>query len=632
MSNGKTTIVIPTCQKCSGFLNIKINHLNFSIEYACENDKLHKDKNIYFKTFERFYLKEHELKQCSNCQIILENSEFFECDICKKKYCCKCYIKDIQENGHKYKDNNYINNRCPIHFNDLTEYCFNCNKSICIYCMNIEHKNHKVICFHNYLPSDIDIENLKKRIKEKSKFYEQLIQKIDEWNRKVNQKIEELKQNLKDEISLLERIIFNFNNNFRNYTYFKNFEYINNNISNSTNNQYLLEFYNCLSFENQTKKLMTIFEYMGKKSIIKQNKIGYLSNIQAFSSYKFIEKIDENYFIGYDESKKTLYFLYLNNMINSIYNYYIEENIISISKSTLENKIFICLSNKNVKIICYDFEKMAFNLSEIINNLFNNFYNNNYNNNYIYKCIQLSENLYATLDTLDNNIAIWSFKEKIYSKIKDINANCYLQDILLINKDNFMCSSSSNQKLIIYDINKFSVLKVINNIDCRNENSTLLKMNDNLVLINCFKGIGIFDNKTKEIIKYTQEYYSPLNTIITLDNCNKVYISHIKIGQKNINSSGNIFQTNNVNNVSLFGALSNNDNLFRSQTNNDNIIKILVTEINNGDIILCEEYENITFNDTKIKNILCFNNEILIFGDNIYKVSETSNVFNGLVK
>ena len=139
-----------------------------------------------------------------------------------------------------------------------------------------------------------------------------MIRKIDEWNMKNNNsKVEELKQNLRDEISLLERIIFNFNKNFRNYTYFKNFRYINNyvnSINSLTNNKYLSEFYNCLSFEKQTEKLMSIFKYIGKKAIIKQNKIGYLKNIQTFASYKFIEKIDENYFIGYDESKKTVLF------------------------------------------------------------------------------------------------------------------------------------------------------------------------------------------------------------------------------------------------------------------------------------------------------------------------------------
>jgi len=154
--------------------------------------------------------------------------------------------------------------------------------------MSVEHKNHNVIYYHNCIPSDKEIENLKKRLKEKSNFYEKLIKKIDEWNQKINQKIQELKQNLKDEISLLEKIVFNFNSNFRNYTYFENFKYINNNINNTTNNQYLLEFYNCFSFEKQTKILMAIFKYMGKNSCIKQKKRGYPNSIQNNVNYKFI--------------------------------------------------------------------------------------------------------------------------------------------------------------------------------------------------------------------------------------------------------------------------------------------------------------------------------------------------------
>ncbi len=594
MSIDSTKIVIPSCKKCNGFLNISINPLNFSVDYSCKCNKTHKDKNIYFKTFERFYLKENKLKQCSNCLNILENSEFFECDICKKKYCCKCYIKDVQENGHKFKDNNYTNNRCSIHNNDLTEYCSNCNKNICISCsMSVEHKNHKIICFRSSMPSDKEIESLKIRIKEKSNFYEKLIKKIDEWNRKITQKIKELKQNLRDEISLLEKIIFNFNNNFRDYTYFENFKYINNNINSTTNNEYLLEFYNSLSFEKQTEIIMTVFKYMGKNVNLKKNKNVFLNIIQCNANYKFIEKIDDNNIIGYNENNKTIYFLNFDeneNKIDSIYELFIGD-IFSISKSTLENKILICLSNKKeIKIIDYDFEKNYFNSSEIkSNDIFHNF-------NCYFKCIHLSSGLFAASN---NNITIWSIKENIWSQIKNINVNSNIYDMILIDKETFMCSSS-NQNLIIYDIKNYSSLKIIKNIDIRKENNTLLKVNDKFILIKCFKGIGIFDIKTKEIIQYTEEYYSPSYTIIGLDSYNRIYISHISNDQNNINNNNNL--------------IFYNQNIVYN-----NIIKIYVTEINNGELIMCEEYESITIKDT-IKNILYFNKGILIFGKSTYKL------------
>ena len=437
--------------------------------------------------------------------------------------------------------------------------------------MSVEHKNHKIICFRSSMPSDKEIESLKIRIKEKSNFYEKLIKKIDEWNRKITQKIKELKQNLRDEISLLEKIIFNFNNNFRDYTYFENFKYINNNINSTTNNEYLLEFYNSLSFEKQTEIIMTVFKYMGKNVNLKKNKNVFLNIIQCNANYKFIEKIDDNNIIGYNENNKTIYFLNFDeneNKIDSIYELFIGD-IFSISKSTLENKILICLSNKKeIKIIDYDFEKNSFNSSEIKSNeKFNNIY---FNFNCYFKCIQLSSGLFAASN---NNITIWSIKENIWSQIKNINVNSNIYDMILIDKETFMCSSS---------------------------NQNLIKVNDKFILIKCFKGIGIFDIKTKEIIQYTEEYFSPSYTIIGLDSCNRIYISHISNDQNNINNNNNL--------------IFYNQNIVYN-----NIIKIYVTEINNGELFMCEEYESITIKDT-IKNILYFNKGILIFGKSTYKL------------
>ena len=270
---------------------------------------------------------------------------------------------------------------------------------------------------------------------------------------------------------------------------------------------------------------------MGKNVNLKKNKNAFLNIIQCNANYKLIEKIDDNNIIGYNENNKTIYFLNFDeneNKIDSIYDLFIGD-IFSISKSTLENKILICLSNKKeIKIIDYDFEKNSFNSSEIKSNeKFNNIY---FNFNCYFKCIQLSSGLFAASN---NNITIWSIKENIWSQIKNINVNSNIYDMILIDKETFMCSSS-NQNLIIYDIKNYSSLKIIKNIDIRKGNNTLLKVNDKFILIKCFKGIGIFDIKTKEIIQYTEEYYSPSYTIIGLDSYNRIYISHISNDQNNI--------------------------------------------------------------------------------------------------
>lgn len=214
-------VYVPTCQECKGVLSIIIKPLNFSIEYICEKDKSHTG-NIFFKAFERFYLKEKQLKFCSKCQLSLENSESFSCDDYKCFYCSKCYIEDIQLNGHK-NTNNYKNYRCLIHNNDFTEYCLDCKKNICFLCAkNGEHKDHSTKCFTQVMPYSKDIDNLKNIIKEKTILINKLIKKIDNWNSNINQKIKELKQNLQDEICLFKKIILNYNGDFRNYIYFQN--------------------------------------------------------------------------------------------------------------------------------------------------------------------------------------------------------------------------------------------------------------------------------------------------------------------------------------------------------------------------------------------------------------------------
>ena len=49
----------PCCRmdNCGGVLEIKINENKFTLDYECEKNNTHKGKNIYFETFNNFYLK-----------------------------------------------------------------------------------------------------------------------------------------------------------------------------------------------------------------------------------------------------------------------------------------------------------------------------------------------------------------------------------------------------------------------------------------------------------------------------------------------------------------------------------------------------------------------------------------------
>jgi hypothetical protein len=81
------------------------------------------------------------------------------------------------------------------------------------------------------MPSLKEINSLKQKIKEKSKAYRNLIISIDNWLKILNKKIDLLKENLINEISVLEKLFNNYSQEYINYTHFQNFIYFYENIN-----------------------------------------------------------------------------------------------------------------------------------------------------------------------------------------------------------------------------------------------------------------------------------------------------------------------------------------------------------------------------------------------------------------
>ena len=94
------------------------------------------------------------------------------------------------------------------------------------------HKNHNIINIFDLIPSSKDIDDIKNKIYEREKEYEQLIEGLNKWKIKIINEIEKLKKNFKNEIELLKKMFFNFNIHFINYTYFKNFNYFKDYLNN----------------------------------------------------------------------------------------------------------------------------------------------------------------------------------------------------------------------------------------------------------------------------------------------------------------------------------------------------------------------------------------------------------------
>ena len=125
-----TKFYYPQCKEigCNGLLNIKFGDI-FTLENECDINKNHIGKKIFFKTFERFYLKEKEIEKCSKCFSVLYGDIFYKCKKCTKLYCTICFIKD----EHIKNDMNNIEietKKCKLHKRELNYYFINFKKNI----------------------------------------------------------------------------------------------------------------------------------------------------------------------------------------------------------------------------------------------------------------------------------------------------------------------------------------------------------------------------------------------------------------------------------------------------------------------------------------------------------------------
>ena len=173
------------------------------------------------------------------------------------------------------------------HKRELNQYCTECKKNFCIYCLkdslendaNNNHKeNHKIINLTEFMPSKEKITNLKNKLNKKNKLYEEIINSIDKWKNELINKINRIKQRLKDEISLLEKIINSYNQYFLNYSYYSTFYSLDDYFKNENPKiEILINFKNSDNFEDKQKIL---FEYLDLRRKNEDNKLklknGYL--------------------------------------------------------------------------------------------------------------------------------------------------------------------------------------------------------------------------------------------------------------------------------------------------------------------------------------------------------------------
>ena len=265
--DSKSKIFYFVCKECKKPALVTIDIKTMKMNLCCDNgkNKEHDIINIPFREiFNNLEIKEKNIAKCQNCSLIIENIDSYECKTCSKIYCPSCFIEDINKNSHK--DFEFKNKKCPEHNVSLIEYCKDCNENICIFCIKNadKHKNHKYESYVEIMPSNSDISDMNKNIEEREKFNNDLIDKINLWKKEVENMVDKLVSNLKEENKFLEKFFKYYNNNFINHTYFENFKYIKDYLKEKSNED-IKKFLNNNNFYDKTQNLLQIFKNIKNK-------------------------------------------------------------------------------------------------------------------------------------------------------------------------------------------------------------------------------------------------------------------------------------------------------------------------------------------------------------------------------
>ena len=513
---------IPKCQEigCDGHLNILIFEESRLIKAVCEKNKNHKNNNILYETFEKFYLKENTIQNCFKCCNNIESKDKYKCIKCDKLYCSSCFLLDnhIQKS---WKNLKIISNKCPKDQNELTYYCVDCGQKVCLCCLkkyeeNNPHKNHDIKSILKEMPSLNQLDKLKEKIYKKSKAFDDLIKSLNEWQIEFNKKIDGLKRNLKNEIRILKKLFMNFNHDYIDYIYFTKFKEFYDTLE-DYNDDNLEKFMQTPSFKEKSYYIFNILSL--NKSNPKEEKYK-LKDIVRIGNNGIAENLTKDTFIVYSNIANSIKIFTKENEEDDYEKsdeLDIDYQIWSFNYSPEYKKIFACLfGNKQVIIFDYDSTNKTLELTDDIIEI------KHQDNSHFNKCLCINNNLLITID--ECSAYLWSkkdLKSKKFINLKKFAFDGTIYDICLINNK---CSLiSQNSKLTFINTENGNPEKVIKNIDCIKEINSLILIND-FVLVNCKDGIALISIKTKEMVQFIENWKNFKEKKIAKSFENNIYV------------------------------------------------------------------------------------------------------------
>jgi len=508
------------CPECYENILIEIDEYKMNF-YNCKNN--HKIDNLFlneYENIEKIYLSKIICGNCKNKNMSeTYNNEFYRCNICKINLCPLCKSKHNKE--HKiinYNNKNYI---CENHDKEFIKYCKNCKLNICIYCFDA-HKNHSIINYEDIMLKEEDIKNEINKLKEYFNKFKRCVKDIKE-------KLNELEYNMDIYYNKYNNIINNYNckninyetiNNIKEFNRYNNIiiEDINKIINDKNiNNKFnkIINIYNKMNnkneyhnFENDPNNLKfkiditntnedsgcnDIFEVFisykdNKEYIISPNKDNYNLDIFTLLDNKIIKSLighknhirtvryflnnkDYNeYLISADENKIVIIWDITNNynikyQINTNYDSDIHSCLLVFPHNNNDNYIITSTdstSNDNDKSATKIYSLNSGNFIKYINNT------NNNQINYLLSWTNKKNNKYyliqsAVCKTIINNLLEDELYCELINEPEDYHNSGFIYSI---DNNDYLCNSSINGYINIWDLYNKNIFKVINTNNC----------------------------------------------------------------------------------------------------------------------------------------------------------------------
>lgn len=210
LENQKEVYRCPNCLIVPEITNINYSENKILLECPFHKDNL-LDINDYLNTLD------FNLCQICDNKILLKDISYY-CNQCKKIICINCQTK--HQRDHFLINLNEYNIKCQIHYgNNYEYYCYNCSSNLCQTCFDNHDNMHNIIPLINMYPKKEDLDFI--------------YRKNEEYNKMI-----QIYQNY---ISLNNLIIDTYNNFKNNFYYMKNIKNLirflkNSEINNNTIN------------------------------------------------------------------------------------------------------------------------------------------------------------------------------------------------------------------------------------------------------------------------------------------------------------------------------------------------------------------------------------------------------------